>query len=499
MRRDALHLALGLWILLFVVPSLRGAVIHDHTEGIRPLGSLGNRPIDWPSRADLLRVALLQDYNTRLVVVSASLLGTACGLIGGFLLLRKRSLMGDTLSHATLPGICLAFMGMVAFGHSGKSMPGLLLGAVLSGILGFATVLAIRKVTRVKDDAAMGIVLSVFFGLGVALLGLIQKMPEGSAAGLEAFIYGKTASMVFEDFVVVSSVTVAALLVCVALFKEFRLVCFDEGFASSQGWPVVVLDTIMLGLVTIVTVAGLQAVGLILVIAFLITPAAAARFWTHRLGHLLALGALIGGLSGWMGAAISALLPRLPAGAIIVLVAAILFLVSMFFGSARGVLVRWFRQSRLKRKIGRQHLLRAAYEWLESRVENPDRERVINGPIKMAALVSSRSWSVPELNREIRRAYDDAFVQSFSDGELCLNEAGFLAAARVTRNHRLWELYLIENADIAPNHVDRDADAVEHVLGEPLVNELEKLLPAYRDARRSPMPGSPHPISGGAE
>jgi len=482
---------------LTLLPRGSAALFHDHSGPGNGHDSITNRQVEWPDRGDFMRVIFLKDYNTRLVVVSASLLGTACGLIGGFLLLRKRSLMGDTLSHATLPGICLAFMIMVAFGGDGKSLWGLLLGAGCTGVLGFAAVLGIRKVTRVKDDAAMGIVLSVFFGLGVVLLGMIQKMPQGSAAGLESFIYGKTASMVFGDFVVISSVTVIALVVCVVLFKEFRLLCFDEGFAAIQGWPVGVLDAIMLALVTMVTVAGLQAVGLILVIAFLITPAAAARFWTHRLSTMLILGAIIGGLSGWIGSAISGLLPRLPAGAIIVLVAASLFLLSMFFGTARGVLIRLIRQSRLKRKIGRQHLLRAAYEWLEAQVENPDRQRVENRPIEMLGLLASRSWSVGLLNREIKRAYDDALVESFDEAQLVMNEVGFLEAAKVTRNHRLWELYLIENADIAPNHVDRDADAVEHVLGEQLVAELEKLLPAYQDAKRGPMPGSPHPLAGG--
>ena len=488
-----------LFVCLFCAAGLFGsaATFHDHSRSPQAQESITDRSIEWPTRDDIFRVVFLRDYNTRLVVVSASLLGTACGLIGGFLLLRKRSLMGDTLSHATLPGICLAFMVMIAFGGTGKALWGLLLGAGMTGVLGFVAVLGIRKVTRIKDDAAMGIVLSVFFGVGVVLLGVIQKMPEGSAAGLESFIYGKTASMVFSDFLVVSGVTVFALLVCAALFKEFRLLCFDEGFAATQGWPVTVLDTTMLGLVTIVTVAGLQAVGLILVIAFLITPAAAARFWTHRLSTMLILGAVFGGVSGWFGAALSGLYPRLPAGAIIVLVAASFFLLSMFFGSERGVMVRLVRQSRLKRKIGRQHLLREAYESLEAQVADPGRERVENRSISVQGLLASRSWSIGLLRREIRRAYDDALVESFDNEDLLLNEMGFIEAAKVTRNHRLWELYLIENADIAPNHVDRDADAVEHVLGEALVAELERLLPAYRDAKHLPMPGSPHPLPGG--
>ncbi len=499
MSRSFLILFILLWHAVAFETSGSAAVLHDHARPGHEQQSITNREIEWPSKADLARVIFLRDYNTRLVVVSASLLGTACGLIGGFLLLRKRSLMGDTLSHATLPGICLAFLVLTSLGGSGKSLGGLLVGAGLTGVMGFLSVLAIRRVTRIKDDAAMGIVLSVFFGLGVVLLGMIQKMPEGSAAGLESFIYGKTASMVLGDFFVISGVTIVALLVCMLLFKEFRMLCFDEGFAATQGWPVALLDAIMLGLVTIVTVAGLQAVGLILVIAFLITPAAAARFWTHRLSTMLVLGAFIGGLSGWIGAALSGLFPRLPAGAIIVLVAASLFLLSMFFGTARGVLVRYLRQTQLKRKIGRQHLLRAAYEALEAQVSDPERARVENQRIPMQDLLSSRSWDLKVLKKEIRSAYDDALVDSYDDEFLVLNEVGFVEAAKVTRNHRLWELYLIENADIAPNHVDRDADAVEHVLGEQLVEELEKLLPAYQDARNLPMPGSPHPIQGGVE
>ncbi|MCS1410892.1 MAG: Manganese transport system membrane protein MntB [Verrucomicrobia subdivision 3 bacterium] len=485
------------WCFTWGIAAL-GAPFHDHAVPESGNQSITDTRIEWPLKEDLWRVISLRDYNTRLVVVSTSLLGTACGLIGGFLLLRKRSLMGDTLSHATLPGICVAFMVMVALGNDGKALSGLLVGAATTGVVGFATVLVIRNVTRIKDDAAMGIVLSVFFGGGVALLGMIQKMPEGSAAGLESFIYGKAASMVFRDFIVVAGVTLTALIICIFLFKEFRMLCFDEGFAASQGWSVKTLDIAMLGLVTTVTVAGLQAVGLILVIAFLITPSAAARFWTHRLSTMLLVGAVIGGLSGWMGAAVSGLFPRLPAGAIVVLIAAGLFLFSMLFGSARGVLVRLVRQAELKRKIGRQHLLRAAYEWLEAQVANPYRDRVENRPILMNGLLASRSWSPGLLHWEIKSAYDDALIERFGAKDLLFTEAGFLEAAKVTRNHRLWELFLIENADIAPNHVDRDADAVEHVLGEDLVRELEELLPAYRDAKRGPMPGSPHPLPKGS-
>lgn len=435
---------------------------------------------------DVGRVLLLQDYNTRLVVLATMLLGVASGLVGSFLLLRKRSLMGDTLSHATLPGIALAFLTLVKLGGEGKSLPVLLLGAALTGVAGFVSVLFIRNFTRLKDDAAMGIVLSVFFGAGVALLGLVQAEPQGSAAGLESFIYGKTASMVGQDFALLVGVALLAGMVALGLFKELRLLCFDEGYAAAQGWPVHGLEVLMLLLVTAVVVAGLQAVGLILVIAFLIIPAAAARMWTERLSWMLVLAACLGATSGWLGASVSALLPNVPAGAVIVLVAASIFGVSLFVGPQRGVFVRAVRQARLKRRIGQQHLLRALYEVLEQESQN---DRVVTWD----ALLAKRSWGRQELERLVQRAYEKVLVEALSDEGVRLTEAGWREAARVTRNHRLWEMYLIRYADIAPSHVDRDADTVEHILGQALTRELEALVPGLS---RGEVPESPHPITG---
>lgn len=439
---------------------------------------------------------LLRDYNTRLVVLCTLLLGCACGLMGGFLLLRKRSLMGDTLSHATLPGVGLAFMFAVWLGGDGKSLPILLAGAAITGLLGCATVLFIRNNTRIKDDAAMGIVLSVFFGAGVAVLGLIQTMPQGSAAGLESFIYGKTASMVLHDFKLLSLVTLCVLVLSLLLFKEFRLLCFDENFAASQGWPVRALDLLLLGLVTAVTVAGMQSVGLILIIAFLITPAAAARFWTNRLDRMLTLSACIGGASGGLGASISAFFPRLPAGALIVLVAALFFVCSLFLGIERGVFVRVLRQRSLQRRIGRQHLLRALYEILEAEAKQAEHSQQIErSPVPFRLVRGRRTWSDVELRKSLKRAYDEGLIErkTVAD-EIILTEAGLREARKMTRNHRLWEFYLIEYADVATSRVDRDADTVEHVLGEEMVARLEMKLEKFSKLGSGLVPDSPHPI-----
>jgi len=253
-----------------------------------------------------------------------------------------------------------------------------------------------------------------------------------------------------------------------------------------------ILDIVMLLLVTAVTVAGLQAVGLILVIAFLITPAAAARFWTHNLGTMMILAGVIGAVSGWVGASISGLFPRLPAGAIIVLVAAAIFLVSMLFGRARGVVARYMRHQGLKRRIGQQHLLRAAFEWLEAHGIQEDQQPPGEYNVPISDIVAMRSWNQTVVMKEIKRAYNRALIKHYDDEVLMLSLSGRKEAAKVTRNHRLWELYLIENADIAPSHVDRDADAVEHVIGEAIVKELETLLPKLESSRSQPVPTSPH-------
>ncbi len=461
-------------LLLFVVPGgLAAETAHR---------SITDTSWQWPTLSELARVVTLRDYNTRVVLLGTMLLGLGAGIIGSFLLLRKRSLMGDALSHATLPGIGLAFIVMTATGGNGKYLPGLLLGALISGLIGMGLILAIRQGTRLKEDAALGIVLSVFFGIGVSVLGVIQKMSTGNAAGLESFIYGKTASMLASDAAMIAVAAGVIVVACVVLFKEFGLVCFDQGYAAAQGWPVLVLDATMTALVVAVTVIGLQAVGLILIVALLIIPPAAARFWTEHLPRMVIGSAVIGAVSGLIGAGLSALLPRLPAGAIIVVVASAIFAVSLVFGSARGALVRWIEHWRLQRTIGRQHLLRALYEWTE------DNAGAAGMP--WTELMSERSWTATRLRRIERRVEREGLVYRDADGAVRLTEAGRPEARRMVRNHRLWELYLITHADIAPSHVDRDADQLEHVLGRPMVEKLERLLAA--EARQLAMPASPH-------
>lgn len=432
---------------------------------------------DWPG---LWRALSLADHNTRVVVLGTAVLGAAAGVVGTLLLLRKRALAGDALSHAALPGIALAFILGNALGGQGKALPLLLAGAATSGVVGLAAVLLIRRWTRLKEDTALGIVLTVFFGAGVALLQVIQQMSTGHAAGLESFLYGKPASLLAAEAWTIAAVSAVVIALTALFFKEFRLLCFDEGFAPSQGRRVGWLDVGMMSLVTLVTVVGLSAVGLILMIALLVTPAASARFWTRRMGPMAAVAAAIGALGAGLGAAVSATAAGWPSGAVIVLAMAAFFLLSMLLGPVGGVWPRMRERRLLHRRTARQHLLRALYE---------EGERT-GAAVPLSSIVAKRSWSRPEAAYRLRQAIKQGLVQpGAAPDEYALTETGRREAERITRNHRLWELYLIHHADVAATHVDRNADEIEHVLGADMARSLSTLL-----GEEGRLPMSPHPV-----
>jgi manganese/zinc/iron transport system permease protein len=399
-------------------------------------------------------LTLRAGFNTNAVILGTTLLGIAAGVIGSFALLRKRSLTADALSHATLPGIVGAFLISTSLGYSGRSMPVLMLGAALTGIVGMVCIHLTLVHSRLKEDAAIGIVLSVFFGVGIVLLSVVQTSASGSAAGINHYIYGQTAAMTRSDAVLMGTIGVLGSFIALIMLKEFTVVCFNETFARSMGLKVWLIDSIMLGLVVLITVSGLQAVGIILIVAMVIIPPAAARFWTDRLWKLVLISALIGGLSGYAGASISALLPRKPAGAVIVLVAGSIFAISMLFAPARGVLADTSRRIRLKLLIARDHVLESLYE---IEIGTPD-ARHPRASSLLIKFIAARGWITT------------------TNSTLALTDSGRVQGQRIHRNHQLWEQYLVSYADIAPTHVDWSVDQVEHVLTDELIAELEHAL-----------------------
>ena len=286
-------------------------------------------------------------YNTLIVLAGVGLLGASAGLIGAFAVLRKQSLTGDAVAHAALPGVCLAFM---LIGE--RNLPLMLAGALASGVLGMMIIAALRRGTRVKEDSAIGIVLSVFPGLGFVLVRLIQdRFATGGQAGLESFILGKTAGMTRGDVYLILAASLICALAVVLLYKEFKVCAFDPGFGRALGWPVFSLDLVLLSLIALAAVIGLPAVGAIMMAALLIMPGAAARFWTDRLSRMLMLAAAFGTATGLVGTLLSARFDKLPAGPIIVLTGSTFFLASMLLGTRRGLVARWIVRLRNRRAL----------------------------------------------------------------------------------------------------------------------------------------------------
>ncbi|MEM1420657.1 MAG: metal ABC transporter permease [Pseudomonadota bacterium] len=300
-------------------------------------------------------------FNTALVTVGAGLLGLAAGAAGAFIFLRKRSLVSDAVSHATLPGICLAFIVMAYAGGDGRWLPGLLLGSALTAAIGLYLVDWMTHATRLSQDAAIGAVLSVFFGFGIVLLTVIQTLNVGRQAGLDTFLLGSTAGMLRSEATTIAAAAAVSAACVYALRRPMTLVAFDPAFAATTGVNVRRTDLAIMGLALLVTVIGLKIVGLVLIVALLIIPAATARFWTDQVEQLILIAAGAGAAAGYVGAALSAAADKLPTGPIIVLMSFALFAVSLLVSPLRGVLASAARRRRFQRRVhARQGLLAMA-------------------------------------------------------------------------------------------------------------------------------------------
>ncbi len=445
----------------------------------------------------IVRAVSLRDYNTRVVIGGTTLLGIAGGVVGTFLVLRKRALAADVVSHAALPGIAVAFL-LAERLHpgSGRSTGWLLTGALISGLLGMAMTMVIRRWTRIKDDAALAIVLGLFFGLGMALFTVVQRTKTGNAAGLQHFIFGKAATLVASDVWLIASVSATVTVICIAMFKELALLCFDEEFAAARGFRVMWLDSLLTLLAVGVTLIGLQTVGLLLVVALLLIPPTAARFWTNDLRLMTLLSALIGGLSCGIGVILSATFSKLAAGAVIVLTGTSFFVVSLTFGAARGWLPRWRSQREFERRIGRSDLLRACFEYLEPLLgpSAPMRGELSKHVIPADRLRDMRPWPPARFDTLTRSAESTGLMVHESAGWR-LTAAGADEAQQATRQHRLWEIYLLTETDLDPRLADRGADGIEHLLDPQQLAHLESQL---AESATFSLPPSPHPISGAA-
>jgi manganese/zinc/iron transport system permease protein len=370
------------------------------------------------------------EYNTVVVLAGACLLGLSAGIIGVFALLRRRALLGDAVAHAGLPGVCLAF---ILLGQ--RSMPVLLAGALVAGLASLGVLTVLRRWTRIKEDAALALVLSLFYAFGVLLLSILPLLSGSGSSGLDRFLAGSTAGIVLEDVYWLAGLALATAAAVVLLYKEMKLVAFDADFAQTQGWPVYALDYFLNLLVVLAVVIGLPAVGVVMMAALLIIPAAAARFWSDRLTPLV----LIAGLFGLVGAATGALttsrISRLATGPVIILACAALFLLSLLFGPRRGLVARWAAQRRFQLRLGRHQLLCRIHAWRQRR----QTDRLAKGDLTQA-LGEARGY--------LRHAVADGLIERQGD-EWLLTPAGQDAAALAARRQEMAQQYLHSHPELA--------------------------------------------------
>ncbi len=318
---------------------------------------------------------VFSDYTLRTITLGTAVLGGVTGMLGSFAVLRKQSLLGDAISHAALPGIAIAFLIT-----GSKDTNVLLIGALISGLLGTFWIRGITTKTHLKSDTALGLILSVFFGFGMLLLTFIQKQPNANQAGLDKYLFGQAATLLESDVWLMSIVTGLCLVVLLLFWKEFKILLFDKEYAHTLGFNTKFIDILITSFIVLAIVLGLQTVGVVLMSAMLLAPAAAARQWTNSLSTMVFLAAILGASAGVFGTAISSTQNNLSTGPVIVLVASVFVLFSFIFSPKRGLLFRQIRLMTNRNDLELQKTLTFMYHIVEDHedISHPHAIKMLN-------------------------------------------------------------------------------------------------------------------------
>ncbi len=426
------------------------------------------------------RFFTLSDRGLRLSLIGALLFGAVCGLLGSFIVVRKMALFGDAISHAVLPGVALGFLWSMS-----KDPVAILIGATLAGLAGSLLVGAIRRTTRIKQDAALGIVLASFFAIGLCLIRIIQNNEGASKiTGLKSYLFGDVAVLDRHDVITMGVVVMFTVILFGLFYRPFLAISFDRQFAVSIGFPVRILEALFQMFLAFAIVISLQAVGVVLVSAMLITPAATAYLLVDRMHRMLWIAMGVGMLSAVIGVFLSFLGSNLPTGPFMVLSASSIFTMAYFFSPKYGRFTKWLRYRTRVKKVREENSLKSIYHVLESRGMESS-----GNTVSMKDLSNHRKMSIAGVGTELKNMERSGLVKLEGDN-VSLTDDGFDKARSVVRNHRLWELYLTNEADYASDHVHDDAEKVEHFLSEEEVSELESYLDyPQEDPHGKPIPG----------
>ena len=390
------------------------------------------------------------------VMLGVAIIGGVAGVVGTFSFLRKKTLIADAVSHSVLPGVCIGFM------FAGTKDPILLMfGALVIGWLSVWFIDFISRVTKLSEDTAIALVSTFFFAIGSVLISIISKSQNEEQTGLKNFLFGKAATMSIFDIQVFTVVGIGIVLLVAFFYKSFQLVCFNPDFAKSIGLNVKLVE-FLLSTLTVLTVAiGIQTVGVVLMSALLIAPAASARYWTDKLPIMIVLAALFGVFSGIFGVFFSTFKGNMPTGPWIVFALFLFTLFTLIFAPKKG----WYsiqRKNKMnQRQIAEENILKIIYQLKESGKNS----------VSFIDFLEKRSMDTRLLEKTIKNLINKKLLHR-SEMLISLTKHGEVEAARIVRSHRLWELYLTKRMNFKEDHIHGAAETMEHLITPEIEKEL---------------------------
>jgi manganese/zinc/iron transport system permease protein len=411
---------------------------------------------------DILYFFSFQDSTINAVLAGTVLLGIASGLLGVLVVLNKKALIVDAIAHSILPGICIGFL------LAGTKNPVLLLsGGILTGALSVWLVQWIPSITKIKNDAAIAISLSTLFAFGVIGLNIIQNTGNPNQSGLNDYLFGKAATIGKEDLFYFGIISILVCLLITLFYNTIKTYLFDRSFSNAIGLPSKTIAFMLNTFIIIITAIGIRTVGIVLMSAMIIAPAIAARFWSHKLHRNLILAGIFGGCSALIGVFISFLAPNMPTGPWIVCALASIAFTSIFFAPT-GIIKSRINLLQNRKQILNDNILKTFYKSAKSKKD------LQIGMSKEDILVK-RSFNIAQLEKGLASLKRKNLLV-FDGIRYHLTNKGITESRRIVRLHRLWELYLQEYMNLAPDHVHESAESIEHILTPDLERQLLKIM-----------------------
>jgi manganese/zinc/iron transport system permease protein len=433
------------------------------------------------------------DAVLRAPTIGCMLMCFAASLVGVVVFLKKQSLLGESLSHAAYPGVILGVIvaGIFEIDEEQEAKIAILImtGAFFSALLGLWTISFLERQLNVRSDSALCFVLASFFGIGLTLASQVQFAYSSLYRQVQVYLYGQAATMTDVHIFVYGILSIVVLSAVIMFYKEIQTITFDNDYAKSLGINTKVIESILFFLIVLAVVIGIRSVGVVLMSAMLIAPAAAARQYTNKLYVMFTLAAIFGLISGFLGNYLSVEGTKqlafaypgarlaLPTGPVIVVVASFICLFSLLFAPERGLLLRIARIARFRYQCMCENLLKAMWRY------GGDKELPFTD---IAKRQSAPAWYLRFI---LLRLASQGWIDKLAGDSYYLTNDGRLWAARIVRLHRLWEVYLVDYLGVGAERVHRSAEEMEHIITPELERQLTVLLKdPQRDPHHQPIP-----------